>query len=71
MATEIIYKVAYNGEYLDPDGNRVLSGDSDAAQFLTLEDTSAFIEASGSNDGTYFIYTCAIKATPLPSGSGE
>ena len=69
MATEIIYKVAYNGEYLDPDGNRVLSGDKGAAQFLTLEDTSDFIEVSGSQDGTYFIYTCASKITPLPSGS--
>ena len=69
MATELIYKINYNGEFLDANGNPIANGDSNAAQFSTLEDTSAFIEASGSNDGTYFIYTCVIKTTPLPSGS--
>lgn len=69
MATEIFYSINFNGEFLDINGNAIPNGDSGAARFLTLEDTSAFIEASGSQDGTYYIYTCASKVTPLPSGS--
>ena len=71
MATETVYKVAHNGEFIASDGSRVLSGDLRAAQFSTLEEASAFVEASGSNDGTYFIYTCAVKTSPQPSGSEE
>jgi hypothetical protein len=60
MATEILYKITLNGEFLDANGNSIPNGDKGAITFDSITDVYAFVEASGSL-GEYYIYTTAIK----------
>jgi hypothetical protein len=60
MATNIIYQLSFKGWPIGSDG-QINEDHTDIADFTSLEEANAFIEASGSV-GTYNIHYLIVKS---------